>query len=116
MNDFLNNDAYDWESGESSGVLDLILTCGAAVVSQDIKSTLARFDNYSLLTNESISLATRKQILRNAVLDIEGVSDVDLTGFNPQLSDSPDCRTGYSYGTICPVIDCDNSQTCTINI
>ena len=115
MIDFLNNDTYDWVLDDSSGVIDIVGTCGAQVVSQNIKTRLARYDNYSLLTDERITITTRRQVLSNYILSTDGVSSVDTEQFNPVLNDDSNCRTGYSYGTICPTIDCDNSKACTIS-
>ena len=117
MNDFaMDAGTYDWVVDDSTGVIDLVCICGADVVGQNIKTFLARYDGYDLLTNEDITLSTRAQILEQ---DIKAqnpeVESIDMSGFNP-VAGNLNCREGYNLGTICPVINCENSAPCVISI
>lgn len=110
LNDFKYDENLDFElDTDAAGFLTLDFACGHESVSNLLRSRLDFEVDWELLADDTISRDTRAQIIRDVVISTDGVSSVDMSGFYPTTNGNQS-----SYGTICPVIDCDNSKTCEI--
>lgn len=108
ITDFAQDENNDFDlSLDASGNMTLSLECNHPVISNLIKTVLDFEVPWDDIYDNNISTATRAQLVRSPLMRIEGVTDVDMTGFNPALKDGK-----WNYGLICPTIDCDNSQSC----
>ena len=114
MNDLdIDENSLDWNlSLDANGSFQFDVICGAQAVSNMIRSKITFFPDYSIVDDSSISLSTRRQYLKAFLMQIDGVTDVDMSGFEPSVTN---CNV-LSRGTICPSINCENSVACTPTI
>ena len=109
----IDPNSLDWNlSLDTNGSFQFDVVCGAQAVSNMIRSKITFFPNYSIVDNNEIAIATRRQYLKAFLVQIDGVTDIDMSGFNPTVTS---CNT-LNRGTICPSINCENSVACTPTI